>query len=241
MPDIFRHATAQAAAAAAATRIVKIIQQIGAGAASRVSMAVSGGSTPKLLFQELVTRDVDWALVHLFWVDERAVPPSDNQSNFKMTKEFLLDSLKAPRPTVHRIQAELKPAEAARLYTDDIVNFFSLGAGEIPVFDIVQLGMGDDAHTASLFPGEPQIQNQSGIAAALNVEKKKQWRITLLPGPIQQARYRICLVAGSDKAEPLKSVLEAPMDPMRFPAQLANTKHGPTEWYVDEAAASLLS
>lgn len=240
MADIFRHATAQAAAAAAATRIAKIIQQV-SGAASRVSIAVSGGSTPKLLFQELLARDVDWAVVHLFWVDERSVPPSDDQSNFKLTKEFLLDSLKAPRPTVHRIQAELKPAEAARLYTDDIVNFFNLGAGEIPVFDIVQLGMGDDAHTASLFPGEPQIHNQSGIAAALYVEKKKQWRITLLPGPIQYARYRICLVAGSDKAEALKSVLETPADLTRFPAQLANTIHGPTEWYVDEAAADLLS
>ena len=240
MSDIFRHPTPQAAASAAATRIAKIIHQT-CSQFGKVTIAVSGGSTPKLLFQELLTRDVAWAGVHVFWVDERAVPPDDEQSNFRLTKEYLLDSLKDAGPTVHRIQAELKPAEAARLYTDDIVNFFRLSAGEIPVFDIVQLGMGDDAHTASLFPGEPQIQNHSGIAAALYVEKKTQWRITLLPGPIQHARYRICLIAGSDKAQPLKAVLETPADTMRFPAQLANTMRGPTEWYVDEAAASLLS
>ena len=240
MANLFRYPSALSAAAAAATRVANIIQEIGKDR-DRVSIAVSGGSTPKLLFQELLTRDVNWTAVDLFWVDERAVPPSDDQSNFKLTKEYLLDSLTNALPTVHRIQAELKPSEAARLYTDDIVNYFKLGSGEIPVFDIVQLGMGDDAHTASLFPGEPQIQNQSGIAAALYVEKKQQWRITLLPGPIQHALYRICLVAGSDKAEPLKSVLEGPTDVMRFPAQLSGTAHGPTEWYVDEAAATLLS
>ena len=240
MADIFKFPTPKATATAAAMRIAQIIKEVGS-TTGRVSIAVSGGSTPKLLFQELLKLGVDWKIVHLFWVDERAVPPSDEQSNFRMTKEFLLDALTGVRPTVHRIEAELSPSEATRLYTDDIVSFFGLGAGEMPVFDIVQLGMGDDAHTASLFPGEPQIENQSGIAAALYVEKKKQWRITLLPGPIQLARHRICLLAGADKAEPLKSVLQGPADAARFPAQLANTKHGPTEWYVDEAAAALLS
>ena len=239
MPDIFRHPTAKAAASAAADRITKIIAAT-ARKTNKVSLAVSGGSTPKLLFQELVNRQIDWATVHLFWVDERAVHPSDEQSNYRLAKEYLLDSLKYPRPTIHRIPSELAPQEAAQRYKEDIVSFFNLSPDELPVFDIVQLGMGDDAHTASLFPGEPAIKNLTEIVAALYVENKKQWRITLLPGPIQRANFRIALIAGADKALPLKAVFECEKDPMEMPVQLAITSRGPTEWYVDEAAASLL-
>lgn len=239
MAQLFKLPTPQAAAAAAADRITKIISTINRKT-NKVSIAVSGGSTPKLLFQELVKLQIDWATVHLFWVDERGVPPTDAQSNYRMTKEFLLDSLKYPRPTIHRIPSELSAVDAAKRYTEDIVSYFNLQPGDFPIFDIVQLGMGDDAHTASLFPGEPSIGNHSEIVAALYVEGKKQWRITLLPGPIQRASNRICLITGTDKSHALKAVLEFPTDPMEFPMQLAITTRGPTEWYVDEAAAALL-
>lgn len=175
-----------------------------------------------------------WERVHLFWVDERAVPPTDVQSNFKFAQDAWLRPGKFPAPNVHRVLAELEPAAAAARYVEDIQRFFGLAAGELPHFDVVHRGMGPDAHTASLFPGEPLIQDRSGIAAAVRVEKFKQWRITLLPGVLLAARHTALLVAGADKAAALRSVLNQPFDPLHYPAQIASGQGA--VWFVDAAA-----
>jgi 6-phosphogluconolactonase len=138
---------------------------------------------------------------------------------------------------VHRIRAELAPAEAAREYEREIREHFRLEPGEMPVFDAMHRGIGPDAHTASLFPGEPLIADRTGLAAAVYVAKKQQWRITLLPGPVLAARSTFMLVTGADKAEALHAVLREPFDPMRFPAQLIPQEENSVAWFVDEAAS----
>ena len=206
----------------------------------RATLAVSGGSTPKLMFADFVKAKMDWSRVHLFWVDERGVPPTDPQSNYKMTKEAFLDPAGLPESNVHRIRAELPAEEAAHLYADELRKVFGLTGGEFPRFDIVHQGMGPDAHTASLFPGEPRIDDRENLVAALYVEKMKQWRITLLPGVLLAARTTIALIAGADKAEPLRAVLDGTYDPKKYPMQLVTRSENQVLWFLDRPAASLL-
>ena len=201
----------------------------------QAALAISGGTSPRRMFETFARTKFDWNSVHLFWVDERGVPPTDSQSNFKLTQDSWLGPGKFPPANVHRIHAELDPAEAAARYIEDIQRFFGLSAGELPRFDVIHRGMGPDAHTASLFPGEPLIENRADIAAAVWVEKFQQWRITLLPGVLMAAHRTALLVNGGDKTAALRSVLHAPFDSLRYPAQLASGEG--TVWFVDAAAA----
>jgi 6-phosphogluconolactonase len=194
------------------------------------------------LFGELAKSRFDWSRVHLFWVDERGVPPGDPQSNYKLAKEHLIDPAGFPASNVHRIQAELEPETAARLYAEDIGKFFGLRSpGAFPRFDIIHRGMGPDAHTASLFPGDSLIDNHKDLVGASYVEKFKQWRITLLPGVLEAARNTIMLVAGEDKAEPLRTVLHEPYDPKKYPVQIGTHDGANVLWFLDKAAARLLN
>ena len=127
---------------------------------------------------------------------------------------------------------------AAEHYEDDVRRFFALEPGELPHFDIVQQGMGPDAHTASLFPGEPLIEDREGITAAVYVEKVKQWRITLLPGVLLAAKHNIFLVAGKDKAQAVRAVFHEEYDPKRLPAQVVSHHGRRVAWFLDTAAAS---
>ncbi len=204
------------------------------------TLAISGGSSPIPMFQELAASRFDWKYVHLFWVDERAVPPTDSQSNYKLAKDHLLDSANFPERNVHRIEAELPPGEAARRYVAGIRAFFKLGPAGLPEFDVLHRGMGPDAHTASLFPGEPLIDDTAAIAAAVWVEKMSQWRITLLPGVLRNARHTVILAAGSDKAGPLREVLLGPYNPKLYPSQLGLRDSHLVTWFLDEPAARLL-
>ena len=226
-------------AAACARRILEILEDT-LRTNEHASLAVSGGTTPKLLFQDLAKAKFDWSRVHLFWVDERGVPPTDPQSNYKLTKESFIDPAKFPAGNVHRIRAELDPQVAARQYADDLRAFFRLSPGEFPHFDIIHQGMGPDAHTASLFPGEPLIDDRKNLAAAVYVEKFHQWRVTLLPGVLLAARNTIMLAAGEDKAEPLRSVLHGPFDPKKYPAQIVTKSTSTVLWFLDKAAARLM-
>jgi 6-phosphogluconolactonase len=201
------------------------------------TFAISGGTTPKLLFAEFARADFDWSKVHLFWVDERCVPPSDSQSNYRLANETWLRPAQVPAANVHRIRGELTPDEAALAYISEIERTFLLKPGELPRFDLIHRGMGADAHTASLFPGEPLIQNETGIAAAVWVEKLKSHRVTLLPGVLKNARCTIVQLAGADKAEPLANVLNGPEDPMRFPCQIATRGSDQAYWFLDAEAA----
>ncbi len=230
---------AQEASAACARKMLDLLEEALSGE-SNATLAVSGGTTPKLLFGELAKARFDWNHVHLFWVDERCVPATDAQSNYKLAKENFIDPAHFPARNVHRIQAELQPDVAARLYAGEIREFFELAPGEFPHFDVIHRGMGPDAHTASLFPGEPLIDDRENLVAAVYAEKFNQWRITLLPGVLLEASHTIMLVAGEDKAEPLRAVLHEPYDPQKYPAQIS-TYHGRSvTWFLDKAAARLM-
>lgn len=205
------------------------------------TLAVSGGSTPKLLFERLAAVEFDWAGVHLFWVDERPVPPDDERSNYRLAEEWLIGPTGIPHNQVHRIRAELHPEAAAEMYVTEIRNFFRLQPHEMPRFDVIQRGMGADGHTASLFPAEPLIGDREKIAAAVRVEKLSQWRITLAPGPLIAANHTAVLVSGEDKAPAVRSVFEEPYDPKKIPAQLGMREGKDVVWFLDAGAAKLLA
>jgi 6-phosphogluconolactonase len=233
-----RHSLPDAAAAAEACahRITGLLESALAGG-GEATLAVSGGTTARLLFGKLAALRFDWSRVHLFWVDERCVPPSDPASNYKLAKDWLLPGARLPDRNVHRILGEIAPHEAAHRYREEIRSFFQLNPGEMPRFDVVHCGMGPDGHTASLFPGSLLIEDRAGIADATYAPQFNQWRVTLLPGPLLAARHVIYFVPGSEKAEALRAVFDGPSEPNKYPAQLIG-KRG--EWFLDEAAASLL-
>ncbi len=203
------------------------------------TIAISGGSTPKPLFSALAKADFDWSKVHFFWVDERCVPPTDDQSNFKLANDTLLQPAGIRRVNVHRIFGEMDPAQAAARYAAEIAAFFELSDGELPAFDLIHRGMGADAHTASLFPGSPLIDNHTDIAAHIWVEKVKMDRVTFLPGVLEAARRTVLQVAGGDKANALRHVLTQGEDPLNYPCQIAS-RDSRAIWFLDEAAAAKL-
>jgi 6-phosphogluconolactonase len=240
-PAILIFKNAQEAAEACGDRILAILDEA-RKARGTATLAVSGGSTPRLMFRSMAERTFDWSRVQIFQVDERCVPPDDEQSNFRMIRESLLSKARIDESQFHRIAGELSPDEAARIYAEDIRRAFHLSAGspaggELPVFDAIQRGMGPDAHTASLFPREPLILDQSGITAAVWVEKMKQHRVTLLRGVLERARHTLCLATGAEKADALHAVLRGPFDPLQTPAQIASPDMA---WYIDKAAATLI-
>jgi 6-phosphogluconolactonase len=203
------------------------------------TLAISGGSSPKLLFTDMARVPFDWSRVHIFWVDERCVPPTDSQSNFKLANDALLEPAKIPPQNIHRVYGELEPEAAAARYVAEIKAFFAWSGGQLPVFDIVHRGLGPDAHTASLFPGEPLIGNRDGIAAHVWVEKMKMDRVTLLPGVLLAARHTVLQVSGDEKAEAVRQVLTEPEDFFRYPGQIAS-RDGNAVWFLDRAAAAKL-
>lgn len=205
----------------------------------RATIAISGGSSPRLLFARMAQASFDWSRVHIFWVDERCVPPTDPQSNFRLANENLLGVADIPEANVHRIYGELPPDDAAAQYVNGIREFFALGQGMLPAFDVIHRGMGSEGHTASLFPGEPLIQNTTDIAAHVWVEKVKMDRVTLLPGVLRAAKRTVLQVAGADKAPAVREVLTGPEDPMTYPCQIASRDSRAT-WFLDDAAAAQL-
>jgi len=230
---------ARAAADASAHKIAALIEEALAGQ-DLATLAVSGGSTPKLMFETLATAPVRWDRVHLFWVDERSVPPTDPASNYKLAEDHLIARARIPRRNLHRVVGEAKPEQAARRYAEEIREFFGLEEGKMPHFDVVHRGMGPDAHSASLFPGDPLIDDRDGIAAATYAEKFKQWRVTLLPGALLAAKHTVFLVAGEDKAEAVRAVFREEYDPNKYPAQIASHHGRGVSWFLDEAAARLM-
>jgi 6-phosphogluconolactonase len=206
---------------------------------NRFSIALSGGSTPKPLF-ELLTKSgyrerIDWSKVHIFWGDERCVPPEDSESNYRMARETLLDHVLLPPDHVYRIRGEADPAAAAAEYEQQVTAFF--GDSE-PRLDLILLGMGDDGHTASLFPGTPALDETQRWVIPNYVEGKKMWRITFTVRAINAARNVVFLVSGSGKAERLREVLRGPRQPHQLPSQLVNPTDGDLTWLVDKAAAA---
>ena len=233
-PDVRPFADARSAAEACARQILDWLRE-SLDEKGLAALAISGGASPRIMFERFARTHFDWTRVHVFWVDERAVSPNHAQSNFKLAQDAWFGPGTFPPANIHRMQAELASADAAALYAAEIRRFFGLGAGELPRFDVIHRGMGPDAHTASLFPGEPLIENRADIAGAVWVEKLQQWRITLLPGVLMAARHTALLVTGADKAAALRSVLQSPFDPLHYPAQLASGDG--VVWFVDAAAS----
>jgi 6-phosphogluconolactonase len=203
----------------------------------RFAVALAGGSTPKSTYEVLArdhAGDVDWPNVHVFFGDERAVPPDHEDSNYRMAREALLDHV--PVGSVHRMRGELPPDGAAASYERDLKEFF----GEVPpVLDLVMLGIGEDGHTASLFPETPALGITDRLAVANPVAKLDTTRLTLTVTVLNAAREVRFLVAGEGKAEALAEILEGEADPRQYPAKLVRLPGGPT-WMVDRAAARSL-
>jgi 6-phosphogluconolactonase len=173
--------------------------------------------------------EFDWTNVHVFWVDERCVPPDRSESNFKLASDNWLSPAAVPPQNLHRVYGELDPLQGAQKYVADIKAFFELKEGEMPVFDVLHRGMGPDAHTASLFPGEPLIDDTAGIAANVWVEKFQMHRVTLLPGVLKAAKQTVLQVSGLEKADALKEVLQGSEDLMKYPCQIASRMR-PGSW-----------
>jgi 6-phosphogluconolactonase len=233
------HTTAEESADACASFVLNFLRET-LESKPNATFAISGGNTPKLLFHRLADANFDWSNVDVFWVDERCVPPDDGQSNFKLANENWLGPAGVPGPNVHRVLGELAPQEAADRYVQEIQRLFGLGPNQLPEFDLLHRGMGPDAHTASLFPGDPLIRDRTKIATHVWVEKMKSHRVTLLPGVLLRARSTILQVAGVDKAEAAMNVLKGPEDPMRYPCQIATRGSNRAIWFLDNAAAAKL-
>jgi 6-phosphogluconolactonase len=228
-----------AAAEACAHHVISVLEEAIAGR-EFASFAVSGGSSPRLMFRKLAATRFPWDRIHLFWVDERCVPPTDPASNYKMVEEALIQPAHLPHRNVHRIVGEIAPKAAAERYAGEIREFFGLEEGEMPHFDLVHRGMGPDAHTASLFPGDPAIENREDLTGAVFAPQFNQWRVTLLPGPLLAANHTVFLVAGADKAEAVRAVFKEEYDPKKYPAQIASHHGRGVTWFLDEPAAKLM-
>lgn len=209
----------------------------------RFCVALSGGNTPRGMNAELAAQSKDslpWDKIFVFFGDERHVPPEDSESNYRMARESLLSKVPIPEENVHRILAELPGPAAAVQYEMDMRTFFQAPAGAWPRFDLVFLGLGDDGHTASLFPGSPALKEQSRIVVANWVEKFNAYRITLTYPVLNHAEQVAFMVSGRSKAQILKAILSS--SPLcSYPAQCVRPKDGKLLWIVDKDAAGLLA
>jgi 6-phosphogluconolactonase len=214
----------------------------------RFTIALSGGDTPRpvytLLASDEFSGQIEWPRVHVFWGDERCVPPNDAESNYRMAKEALLDRVPLLPANIHRMHGEDDPKQAAAAYGRTLCTFFGgdPAGGPPPAgFDLVVLGMGDNGHTASLFPGEAAAREQQRWVMAENVEALSEWRITLTPVIINAAANVAFLVSGHAKAARLQQVLESRPQPDVLPAQAIRPTSGRLTWLLDAAAASNLT
>lgn len=208
----------------------------------RFAVALSGGSTPRAIFAVLSAEpfksEVEWSKVHIFWGDERNVPPDHSDSNYRMAKETLLDHVSIPAENIHRMEGELDAAQAAANYAAGIESFFG---DEPPHFDLIHLGMGDDGHTASLFPGTTALGSCDVTVVSNFVEKFNTNRITFTAPLINAARAVEFFVTGANKVDPLFEVLKGTRHPELYPSQLISPSTGTLTWLVDEAAAAKLT
>lgn len=236
--------TPQELFAAAAEEVVRAANDAVAER-GRFTIALSGGSTPKNLFNLLATNArtvLPWDRMFFFFGDERHVPPTDPESNYHMADESLLSKVPVPPGNVFRIPAENPDAAAAAAaYEKTLQKFFALQPGQFPVFDLILLGMGPDGHTASLFPGTAGLQEKSRLVIANWVEKFKTSRITLTLPVLNAARCVTFLVSGTDKAPALHAVLDSDAPGEQYPSKLVRPTDGKLIWLVDRAAASELS
>ena len=205
------------------------------------SVAFSGGGTPLPLYralgQEPFIKEFPWSKTYFFWGDERDVPLNHPDSNFHSVNEVLLNRVPIPTQNVHRVQTEMGPEKAARAYEEQLKRFFH---GEWPFFDLVLLGMGEDGHTASLFPFSDGLTVEDRRFIPNFAPHRKVWRLTLTKNAINAARNTIILVKGAEKASMVANALVGEYNPDEKPIQLIKPESGHLTWLLDENAASLL-
>ena len=248
MADLSVYPDSETWARAAADAVVALASEAIA-ARGRFRVALSGGGTPQPVYRRLAEAScrsrVDWSRVSVFFADERCVAPEDARSNYGMVREALLAHVPIAPTRVHRMRGEEDPERAATEYAqvldapDD--GDERLDAAQRGRLDLALLGMGRDGHTASLFPGMAVVLEPRRRVAAVHVEALAMWRVTLTPVALNAARHVLFLVTGSEKAEPLKRVLEGPDVPTAWPAQTIRPYDGSLRWLVDAAAAAQLT
>ncbi len=210
-------------------------------AKGRFIVAISGGTTPKRLFDLLGTlysNNVEWVKVEFFWADERCVPKEHDESNFRGAYSAMLSRVPVAESNIHRIKGELEPEEGARQYENEIRKCF--GKSSLPVFDLILLGIGEDGHTASLFPGSKSLEESERLAIPVYVERLKSWRVTLTLPVLNNARHTLFLATGSNKTDVLAEVFEKRNSESLLPAGLIRPVHGDITWLVDKEAAAKL-
>lgn len=201
------------------------------------NVALSGGKTPERLYALLgaeYAEKIEWGKVHIFWGDERCVPPDSPESNYRMASKALLSKIDIPDKNVHRIRGEDEPMSAALAYEEEVRRHFGLKAGEAPVFDMVLLGLGRDGHTLSIFPATKALFEEERLVIDNYVEKLKAHRVTMTLKAVNNASNALFLVSGREKAVILREVLKG--TEAIYPAQMV--RPGKLVWLIDKDAAS---
>jgi len=224
----------------AAARIAKVLREA-VKARGKAAFALSGGDTPKQTYRHLAEEpDVDWSRIDLYWVDERAVPPTDDRSNYRWAKECLVDPAKIAESRVHRMRAEEKDLDAAaREYEGVLREGVAVGQGGVPSFDAMVLGVGDDGHTASLFPGQPTVEIADRFVVAVGKTDGREMRLTLTAPVIEQARAVFVLAVGARKTPALERVWSVSGSLRDTPARVIRNARGSIHWIIDKAAGGM--
>lgn len=210
---------------------------------AKTNVALSGGSTPKLIFDYMAQHfgdEINWSLVNFFWVDERCVPPTDSDSNYKMTVDHLLSKIAIPEKNIFRMKGEADPVEEANRYGELLQEELEL-VNDIPVFDLILLGMGDDGHTASIFPQEVDLWNSNKNCEVATHPDSGQKRITLTGKLINNAESVVFLVTGENKAVKVREVTRKQGDYKNYPASLVHPNTPNLIWFLDQDAAKELN
>ena len=220
-----------------AERFIQLAREL-VEASGRMTVAFSGGSTPKHLYSLLASPDyknrIPWNNVEVFWGDERCVPPDHSESNFRMAQEALLSRIQIPPGNIHRMRGEGQPQAAAAEYEKELQKFFGFNYGGLPRFDLILLGIGEDGHTASLFPGSDALNETEHLVVAPFVEKLNSYRLTLSLPVLNNAAHVWFLVAGSSKAGAVKQAFSSSSD---LPAAKVQPVNGKLTWFITRDAA----
>ena len=227
---------------AAADYIVKVAYE-SVVSHGRFTFALSGGTTPGKLYGLLATeaylRQIDWERVEIFWSDERCVPPNDAESNYRLAQEVMLSKLPLSASQIHRMPADEADRDAAaEKYSKEMQRVFREA---LPRFDLIQLGMGPEGHTASLFPHQPSLHEQLRQVLPVTVPKPPPDRLTFTPPVLNAAKHILFLVKGGEKADAIQAVLEGHYQPDEYPAQIVRPTQGEVTWMLDNAAAAKLT
>jgi 6-phosphogluconolactonase len=208
----------------------------------RFAVALSGGSTPRLMHRMLCDEPylsmIPWNRIHIFWVDERCIPISDPASNYGAARADFLDNVPVPENQLHPMPMDVPPEQGAWAYQEELVRFFQTQPSKIPIFDLICLGIGTDGHTASLFPGQGALREKERLVVAVRGGAPDVDRLTMTFPLLNNGRQILFLASGKGKAMILKAILEGP--PSRFPAQLIQPLHKNLIWLLDWEAASEL-